>query len=481
MLFKNYMHWLVLVISLCGFSQKGENIKLSKNPFSDENHVLVYRFDDSYKEDIHLPSIYGSEAQIAVYAKPFLTVKNFKSLEVFKNKKTYDIKIKMDAKGKALLDLYTTDVTDRSIAYVFNDTIYHVHKITTPMLDGNYKISGLTAFQKDHIVAYYKSLPGTALQQSFYKALKEKDMNKADSLVKSGALVVGGRDQGLLIDSYRKKDTLIIDFLKKHDFKPKSKSIYQAMDYGDLEYMTTHFKKLKGTADFQKQLNYKLFSAVKENRLPVVKLLIDLGADPHYKEDELIYYAASMNDCDIIEYLMTLDIKKKNKNEIMGYAAYDNDISILDCLLEKEGFDINGVVHNNASVLHLVLYYDMHQEYINPHQNSVQRIPLLIDRGADVMRKDEDGNTVLHMLAKNIGRYMRNDHNYSFFDRDRIQNSIVSVAKKIIAEGVHPNEKNNEGFTALTYAKTLEISNKEMYSNYGYTTDKLVAYLETLQ
>jgi len=137
---------------------------------------------------------------------------------------------------------------------------------------------------------------------------------------------------------------------------------------------------------------------------------------------------------------------------------------------------------NGGTILHHMLTYDINQKYLeSPSKNFIHKIPLLLARDVDVTRKDMDGNTALHLLVKSLGRYLRNDQQYSSFDRKRIQESIVSAAKQLIDKGADPKAKNKDGLTPLAYGISLEAYQKKAYEKYDITTDKLITYLKTLE
>ena len=72
-------------------------------------------------------------------------------------------------------------------------------------------------------------------------------------------------------------------------------------------------------------------------------------------------------------------------------------------------------------------------------KNMIVLISELIDYGADLNEKDEDGNTVLHIIAEGIRLVKKTKY-------------LIKVTRIILQQDVDVNLKNNKGFTASDLA-----------------------------
>jgi len=485
MLSKKNMYSLCFMIVTLGYSQGSKEIRLSKQAFSDQNHVFQFLLNNPQQGDQLLPSLKNATKKTGVYDSPILTQESFRSLEVLKKKKgLYDIIIKMNPKGRAKLDQATTDSPDIPVVYVFNDTIYQIRKDSGPILDGKFKVSGLTAAQKDHLISYYKKLPPRALQTAFYKMIDKKKIHSADSLVKLGALVSEGTGLGYRAfkDAYKKQDTLVLNFLKKHNFVPKSKNLREALTYKNLPYIKKYFSARKKTATFQKEINKTFFSEADENTLDVIQLLVELGANVNYKTrsgKNVVNYVASSGDCNVLTYLLDQGIEH-TAVQVLLEASYSNRIDVIECLLARDEFHVNLRFPTGESVMQVILETDLTYELAD-YKNGLAKVSYLLDKGADPSFKDNKGNTPLHILTTTVSSYTDFTNKWATFDPDVVQKEIVKVAKKMILKGADPTAKNNEGLSPLAYAKSKSDISKKRNSDYTIANDQLIKYLETLK
>jgi ankyrin repeat protein len=211
-----------------------------------------------------------------------------------------------------------------------------------------------------------------------------------------------------------------------------------------------------------------LFVAVRSNRLPTVKVLLALGADPNLASP---IFVAIQRDTEIVRALIDAGANvntatKPYKYTALGSAAYNADPdfrkqqrsgkyhgplpSSLETvrLLIKAGADINHVDKFRESALRVAV-----------RVNNIPMVRLLLELGADVHQyrddpsvEEQSGNTIL----------MEAIHWYSVFKN-------TQTIKVLLEHGANSNDKNTRnydedcdenyggkctwrGYTVLTYA-----------------------------
>lgn len=139
-----------------------------------------------------------------------------------------------------------------------------------------------------------------------------------------------------------------------------------------------------------------------------------------------------------------------NRINVQGYGSLllhfavclpNTDIALH--LIRLIGANINIRTDNVVSVLHRAIQY-----------NNSQQVELLLEHGADVTLKTDDGDTPLHYSGK------RFRSKFGGCDFNDWQKQKYNIYKLLLEKGADCNEKNNEGstpFLAAVSSRSLEI------------------------
>jgi len=485
---KNYCLIMLLWCSFLGYAQNSEWIRLNRNPYSNQFHGMVMVRENPKEKEFEFPILQEPRNTLDVYGQPLLTQYYFESVRIEKRDKKYDLHIKMNPKGRVLLDVNTSDANGSTLAFVFNDTIFGTEKIKEPNLTGIFTLKGLTQQQKDRVVEYYSTLPPTKVQLDFFKAVKEKQFKKADSLIKVGALVVGGhiskymKERSQFESAFTKNDTTTITYLKKNNFSVAATSLNEAMIFSDVDFIKKYFNAKKGSDAYQKSLNQTLFNTAKTINLKIAKALVDLGANVDYTPKNrpgVLQYVAAYNTCGVLDYLVSKSTSK-SMFKIFEEACYHRPIEDIDCILGIEKMDVNLTSCCSGGMMHGIINRDVTADF-SSYKKGVAKMSYLLDKGANPLLTDDKGNTALHKLAVNVYNYVDRKHNYSSFDIQEAHKAIAALAKKMVEKGADPKTKNKDGLTPLAFAKAnIEVSQRKN-KQYKAEEDLLIQYLESLQ
>lgn len=222
-----------------------------------------------------------------------------------------------------------------------------------------------------------------------------------------------------------------------------------------------------------------LIDAVRDNKpeyTTIAKFLIEHGANVHSSNDEAIFAAARGADHEVVQLLigkgapvnlhdakndgdtvlMTAaggasvetikllvaagaDIKatnNENESALMKAVTLDHRYSpevrlpIIDFLLNG-GSDLNGVDKSGRTpLLHAVVQYMSEAGGVISHPEVVK---LLLDRGADVKLRDNEGNTALLLAIE-------------------VRNESPDIVRLLLGHGVEINAQNSKGESALMVA-----------------------------
>ncbi|WP_333023560.1 ankyrin repeat domain-containing protein [Wolbachia endosymbiont of Pentidionis agamae] len=135
-----------------------------------------------------------------------------------------------------------------------------------------------------------------------------------------------------------------------------------------------------------------LHDAAADNRLEIVKLFLEYGADPNVDYGGTpLYFAASRGRLEVIDLLLKNGADPNIGGTLgtpMTAAMADGHIRVVKYLLEY-GIDPN----SHSSLITAIRYYQ------SIDTNKPEIVELLLQYGADPTMKDSHGNTPLHYAA----------------------------------------------------------------------------------
>lgn len=176
-----------------------------------------------------------------------------------------------------------------------------------------------------------------------------------------------------------------------------------------------------------------IFLAIKNNKVEVVKVLIDNGADLTLQDEYIatpLHYAANIPNIEIARMLVDAGanvdaISDRTNYTPLCYAVIEGHIEIIKFLLER-GADNNVTLgYNESTLLHMS---------INDFKRPMEVTQTLLESGLDINALDKEGRTPLHVIT------------YSLVSR-------VTTAKFLLENGADATLKDDNGMTALDYAK----------------------------
>jgi ankyrin repeat protein len=191
----------------------------------------------------------------------------------------------------------------------------------------------------------------------------------------------------------------------------------------------------------------QLIEAVKEGNLPSVKTSLANGADikvKNRKGDTLLFLAIEKGHTEIVGFLLDNGFGINDEDPIgrttLLAAAYCGHTEIVKLLLDK-GAEVNP--KNDYGFTPLMAAAD---------NGYLEIVKLLLDKGADVNTKHKTGNTAL------IGAAERGFPRTGLFPKKRTevnpqeQNNRMEIVKLLLDKGAEVNAKNENGYTALIAA-----------------------------
>jgi ankyrin repeat protein len=169
---------------------------------------------------------------------------------------------------------------------------------------------------------------------------------------------------------------------------------------------------------------YPLGLAVENDLTTIVKLLTEAGADV---KDEFLFTSLYFENLESFKILLkklgNINIQNKDGETFLHKKAFCGSIEIVDFLIES-GADVNIKDNQGRIPLHLAS-----QEY----EIGEQKTRLLIKSGSDVNAKDKNGSAPIH-----------NATSWGCFS-----NRTINSIKALIESGADVNIKDNQGKTAL--------------------------------
>lgn len=194
-------------------------------------------------------------------------------------------------------------------------------------------------------------------------------------------------------------------------------------------------------------LDSPLLFAISERKLNIVKLLVNYGANINIcnRNDGttslIIALEKCQNDIEIIEFLLKNgadpNIADKDGYYPLSYVS-GVDAEKISKLLVSYGANIDNLLINYNRSFYKALVYDNYY---------IAELLLKINN-ADLYRKDQDGDTILHSMSR--------------------WSSVSNSIKMILEYGFNPNLENNDMKTPLHIAaKNWKIGNCELLLKHG--------------
>jgi ankyrin repeat protein len=168
----------------------------------------------------------------------------------------------------------------------------------------------------------------------------------------------------------------------------------------------------------------------------IIKAIVNAGANVHalnsYGEYLPLNLAARNNRLDLVKYLIQSGASVQSQNHgMIGILQSTKNIEILEYLLKNKYFDINyqHEYYQESILVHGLKF----------HNKSLELVKFLVKKGIDVNLQDNEGYTAL-MLA--------------------VKNNLADIVKYLLDNGAKIDIKDFDGKTVLDYIK--ESTNKDI-------------------
>ena len=210
----------------------------------------------------------------------------------------------------------------------------------------------------------------------------------------------------------------LLDLLKrgyKMNMDSESENLIHNIDIGYLEKIQDL---IDNGLDINKPYNDKLplVVAIALNKVDIVRLLIDKGADVNIRSDDNLTPIMYTDNKKIAELLIENGANVNARDDEGQTALMQTENLKVAQLLIDNGVDVNEIDNEHQTAI-----------FINVRNDKTQMVRLLIDNGADIRIRDENDETILS--------YAENP----------------DIAQLLIDNGADVNETNRSGKTALYF------------------------------
>ena len=221
--------------------------------------------------------------------------------------------------------------------------------------------------------------------------------------------------------------------------------------------------------------------AVGKSYTDVVQLLLDQGADPNNPDDAgrtLLHLAAANNDVEMLELLLQhtkgLNVFDDSVATPLALAAENLDFSTVSLLLENDA-DVNALMDDYTTFFELTLNEILklvqgHVPFTNDEQqNLLSLVQRMIEKGADLSRQDQEGNTDLHRISLTQER---------FIDEGLQEAAMLRALMRILIEGgANTGTRNVEKRNALPLSLVIRLGYEQWLDRaIADNEDRLNAY-----
>lgn len=265
-------------------------------------------------------------------------------------------------------------------------------------------------------------------------AAKGGDKQIVESLLNFGADVNAGMQ-----DAVNANHTEVVDVMLQRgaDAKPQG-FISSAASRGNLQMVDLLLQ-------YGADPNNGLLAAVKANKTPVTKILIEKGAD--CTDPQLIEAASASGNAEVVDMLLA---RGADANNGMKGAVRGGHVAVLEKLIangadpKKEEYVVEAVNLSKHNVLKVLLDAGAPTSYTNDkgenllhiacQRQSLATTRVLLDAGLDVNATDNSKNAPLHYAASK-GR------------------NNIDLCALLVDKGANVNPVNNDGDTPLEVAR----------------------------